>query len=116
MVPYSLSRTEKDVLENSLDEHLRRGSIEESNSPVGALVLVAKKKDGGSRPFVDFRGLNTIEDRHPLPLVQDPITIKNHHPLPLAQDSWDRLCSPENFEVLSRLVCLGVQSTPGRGP
>ena len=42
-------------------------------SPHGAPVLFTKKKDGGLRLCIDFRGLNKIskKDRYPLPFISD---------------------------------------------
>src|SRR5258705_3074354 len=70
---YSLSQTELVALREFIDEHLATGFIRPSRSPYGAPVLIAKKKDGGLRLCVDFRGLNKItkKDRYPLPLITD---------------------------------------------
>jgi hypothetical protein len=48
---------------------LERGWIRHSNSPWGAAVLFAPKKDGGLRCCIDYRALNrqTKKDRTPLP-------------------------------------------------
>jgi hypothetical protein len=75
---YNLSRTEMDVLKKYIDDYLKRGWIRHSKSPAGAPILFSKKKDGGLRLCVDYRGINAI-------------TIKNRHPLPLIQESLDRL-------------------------
>ena len=70
---YSLSQTELTALREFIDEHLATGFIRPSRSPHGAPVLFIKKKDGGLRLCVDFRGLNklTKKDRYPLPLITD---------------------------------------------
>ena len=49
------------------------GFISSTQSPHGAPVLFVKKKDGGLRLCVNFRGLNKItkKDRYPLPLITD---------------------------------------------
>jgi len=67
---YSLSQTELVTLQEFIDEHLATGFIQPSQSPFGAPVLFTKKKDGGLRLCVDFRGL-TKKDRYPLPLIMD---------------------------------------------
>ncbi|KAJ8473321.1 hypothetical protein ONZ45_g16338 [Pleurotus djamor] len=56
-----------------IDEHLGMGFIWHTNSPHGAPVLFAKKKDGSFRLCVDYRGLNKItkRDHYPLPLIAD---------------------------------------------
>src|SRR5882724_11805960 len=50
---------------------LSKGFIRSSQSPGGAPVLFAKKKDGTLRLCVDFRNLNKItqKDQYPIPLV-----------------------------------------------
>jgi hypothetical protein len=51
--------------------NLAKSFVSESSSPAGAPVLFLRKKDGGLRMCVDFRGLNavTIPDSYPLPLI-----------------------------------------------
>jgi len=72
---YPLSGTELGVLREFLNDMLSKGFIRASNSPVGAPVLFAKKKDGTLRLCVDFRKLNRItrRDRYPIPLVTNLI-------------------------------------------
>src|SRR6266481_7005180 len=72
---YPLSGTELSVLHEFLDDMLSKGFIQASNSPVGAPVLFAKKKDGTLRLCVDFRKLNQItqRDQYPIPLVTNLI-------------------------------------------
>jgi len=68
---YLLSGTELGLLRQFLDDMLGKGFIQSSQSPGGAPVLFAKKKDGILRLCVDFRNLNKItrKDRYPIPLV-----------------------------------------------
>ena len=68
-----LSPREQEALREFLDTHLQTRFISPSNSPHGAPVLFAPKKDGKLRLCVDFRGLNKItkKDRYPLPLISD---------------------------------------------
>src|ERR1700720_406619 len=70
---YSLSQTELKALREFLDENLAAGFISSTRSPHRAPILFVKKKDGGLRLCVDFRGLNKItkKDRYPLPLIMD---------------------------------------------
>jgi len=75
---YNLSTVELGYLRKYVDEYLQRGWIRRSRSPAGAPILFAKKKDGGLRLCVDYRGLNKV-------------TIKNRHPLPLIAESLERL-------------------------
>lgn len=84
---YSLSETELHALRDYLDDNLRKGFIRPSNSPAGAPILFAKKKDGSLRLCVDYRGLNRI-------------TRKNRYPLPLINDLLDRLKEAKIFTKL----------------
>src|SRR5882724_11359664 len=66
---YPLSGTELGLLREFIDDMLGKGFIRSSQSPAGAPVLFAKKKDGTLRLCVDFRNLNKItkKDRYPIP-------------------------------------------------
>lgn len=68
---YSMSELELKSLREYLEEMLGKGYIRSSNSPAGAPVLFARKKDGSLRLCVDYRGLNKItkKNRYPLPLI-----------------------------------------------
>jgi len=70
---YSLSPTGLVALREFIDEHLATGFIRPLQSPYGAPVLFAKKKDRGLCLCVDFRGLNKItkKDHYPLPPITD---------------------------------------------
>jgi hypothetical protein len=59
-----LSPDELDELNKQIKELLARGYIRPSISPYGAPVLFAKKKDGGLRLCIDYRGLNKVTIRN----------------------------------------------------
>ncbi|KAI2647069.1 Transposon Tf2-9 polyprotein [Labeo rohita] len=84
---YSLSATEHQAMEEYVAEGLRAGTIRPSSSPAAAGFFFVKKKDGGLRPCVDYRGLNQI-------------TIKNRHPLPLTNTALDALSGARFFTKL----------------
>jgi hypothetical protein len=84
---YNLSATELELLRKYVTEYLSRGWIRRSKSPAGAPILFAKKKDGGMRLCVDYRGLNKI-------------TLKNRHPLPLITESLERLAQAKVYTKL----------------
>ncbi|SCV69279.1 BQ2448_2299 [Microbotryum intermedium] len=77
---YPLNQSESKTLSDYIDDHLKKGFIEPSQSPIGAPILFAKKKDGSMRLCVDYRALNNA-------------TMKNKYPLPLIGESLDRLSS-----------------------
>ena len=85
--PYRLSTPEMDELRNQVAELLATGRISRSNSPFGAPVLFARKKDGGLRFCVDYRALNKM-------------TVKNKYPLPRVDDLIDRLKDATCFSSL----------------
>jgi hypothetical protein len=68
---YNMSQVELKALKEYLDDMLGKGFIRASNSPAGAPVVFAKKKDGSLRLCVDYRGLNQItrKNRYPIPLI-----------------------------------------------
>ena len=70
---YSLSEPECTALKEFIDDHLATGTICLSQSPIGALLLFVKKKDGTLRMVADFRRLNAItqKDQYPLPCIND---------------------------------------------
>lgn len=53
--------------------------IRPSNSPYGAPILFAKKKDGRLRMCIDYRALNsnTIPDSFPLPRIDELLARLN---------------------------------------
>ena len=98
---YSMSETELKALREYLDDMLGKGFIRPSNSPAGAPILFAKKKDGSLRLCVDYRGLNAI-------------TRKNRYPLPLVGDLLDRLRSAKFFTKIDlRAGYNNVRISPG---
>ena len=70
-LPYAL----REELEVELDQLLHVGCIEPSSSPYASGLVLVRKKDGGLRVCVDYRGINknTVPDRYPLPRVDELI-------------------------------------------
>ncbi|KAI2655102.1 Transposon Tf2-9 polyprotein [Labeo rohita] len=90
--PYDLAidlvpGAEQLAMEEYVAEGLRAGTIRPSSSPAAAGFFFVKKKDGGLRPCVDYRGLNQI-------------TVKNRHPLPLTNTALDALSGAHFFTKL----------------
>lgn len=73
--PYRVSPTERKVINDQVQEMLRKGVIRESSSPWAAPVILVKKKDGTWRFCVDYRRLNAVikKDVYPLPRIDDAI-------------------------------------------
>ena len=72
---YPLALHEQKALEDFLSEHLKRGTIRQSKSPMASPFFFIKKKDGKLRPVQDYRKLNdmTIKNQYPLPLIPELI-------------------------------------------
>ena len=68
--PLSARQAEEDIL----NEMLKTGVIEPSNSPWSSPVCMVRKKDGSYRYCVDYRRMNsvTINDAFPVPDVKTP--------------------------------------------
>ncbi|MCG7870381.1 MAG: RNA-directed DNA polymerase, partial [Candidatus Thiodiazotropha taylori] len=56
-----------------IEEQLKSGVIRESSSPWASPLVYVRKKDGGTRPCVDYRKLNALSkaDAYPLPRTDD---------------------------------------------
>ena len=87
--------------EACVTEMLTGGQIEPSDSPWSALVVVVRKKDGGTRFCVDYRRLNlaTVKDAYPLPRIDDTLDMlagkRWFFTLDLASGYWQVSLSPE---------------------
>ena len=70
---YKLSPLELDEAKKQIEYMLEHGLIQLSESPWGAPVLFAPKKDGGLGFCIDYYWLNkkTIRNRYPLPLPKE---------------------------------------------
>ncbi len=68
---FPMSQPESESMKAYIQEELAKGFIRPSTSPASAGFFFVKKKDGGLRPCIDYRGLNenTVKFRYPLPLV-----------------------------------------------
>lgn len=70
---YPLTQTEQAELDKFIKEHLAKGYIRPSKSPMASPFFFVKKKEGTLRPVQDYRYLNsiTIKNQYPLPLIPD---------------------------------------------
>jgi len=91
MIPYgriyNLSEVDLETLKAYIETNLSNGLIQWSSSSAAALILFAKKKDGGLRLCVDYRAI-------------DSLRIKNRYPLPLISEMFDRLGEAPIFTKL----------------
>ena len=73
---YPLPTGQMKLLDEFLDEHLKKGYITaNSKSPYASPFFFVKKKDGKTRPVQDYRRLNqiTVRNTYPLPLIKELI-------------------------------------------
>ncbi|KAL0156943.1 hypothetical protein M9458_048189, partial [Cirrhinus mrigala] len=84
---FPLSQAESEAMNTYIQEELAKGFITPSTSPASAGFFFVKKKDGGLRPCIDYRGLNEV-------------TIKYRYPLPLIPSALEQLCSAKIFTKL----------------
>lgn len=72
---YPVSPVVQKAIDEQLDEMLRDGIVEPSNSPWASPIVLVKKKDGSYRFCVDYRKLNkvTVRDAYPIPMVSNTL-------------------------------------------
>ena len=72
---YSLSKVEREEVQEFVKDQLRKGYIRPLKSPQTSLVFFVPKKDGKKRMVQDYRYLNswTVKNNYPLPLILDLI-------------------------------------------
>ncbi len=70
---YRLPHSQRQVVQQKVDELLEEGVIQESHSPWNSPLFLVGKKDGSYRPVIDFRKVNalTVPDHYPLPILSD---------------------------------------------
>jgi len=72
---YPLSPKQQEALDEWLDEHLEKGYIRPSKSPISSPVFFVPKKDGRLRLVADYRKVNqhTKRNRYNLPLTAEVV-------------------------------------------
>ncbi|KAL0188171.1 hypothetical protein M9458_015270, partial [Cirrhinus mrigala] len=125
---FPLSQAESEAMHKYIQEELAKGFIAPSTSPASAGFFFVKKKDGGLRPCIDYRGLNevTIKYRYPLPLVPSALeqlrSAKLFTKLDLrsaynlirirAGDEWKTAFSTTSGHYEYRVMPFGLANSP----
>jgi hypothetical protein len=84
-----------------LDENFEKEFIRQSKARCAALLLLAKKPEGGIRICYDYRGLNSV-------------TIKNRYPLPLIRETLDQISRAKYYIKLNIIAAFNkIRITEG---
>jgi len=72
---YSLSKNEREKVQNFVEDQLRKGYIRLSKSPQTSPVFFVGKKDRSKQMVMDYHNLNdqTVKNNYLLPLITDLI-------------------------------------------
>jgi len=87
---YSLSKNEREEVQNFINDQLRKGYIRPSKSPQMSPVFFVGKKNGSKRMVIDYRNLNdqTVKNNYPLPLITDLIDNMGSKRVFTKMDLW----------------------------
>ncbi|XP_037929192.1 uncharacterized protein LOC119663653 [Teleopsis dalmanni] len=85
--PRRLPFTERCIVDEQVEQWLKSGVIERSESEFSSPVVLIKKRDGTPRLCIDFRRINKV-------------LVKDRFPLPLIEDQLDRLQSGKVFSTI----------------
>lgn len=102
------------VINNAVDEMLREGVIEPSQSAWSSPVVIMKKKDGKPRFCIDFRKVNAVTERDAYPLPHITATLdklrgaKYLTTLDLKSGYWQVSLTPKSRPITAFTI-------PGRG-
>lgn len=85
--PYKCGPAELKLVQENIDNLMKKGFIRRSQSRFGAPVLFTPKKDGGMRMVIDYREINKV-------------TIRNGYPLPATEELFPIVQGAEYFSKI----------------
>ena len=100
--PHRISPAKLPIVQQEVEDMLKRGVIQHSNSPYSAPIVLAKKKDGSWRFCVVYKRLNeiTVKDAFPIPKIEQTFDALNgaklFSTLDLASGYWQVPVAPED--------------------
>ena len=112
--PYKTSGAERDELDRQIQQLLKDGKIEPSDSPWASPVIMVQKKDGTMRFCIDYRRLNSVtkKDAYPLPRIDDSLDAlagsKWFSTLDLASGYWQVAMDPKDRDKTAFCTHCGL--------
>ena len=112
--PYRVSPDDKKIISDHVEEMLKKGVIEPSQSTWAFPVVLIPKVDGTIRFCIDYRKLNaiTVKDKYPLPRIDDLLDATQGHKyfttLDCAAGYWQIPCPPEERPKLAFICHKGL--------
>jgi len=104
---YPLSIPEQAAMEEYIQKALRQGFIRPSTSPAASSFFFVSKKDGGLRPFIDYRTLNSQTVKFRILYLWFQLPLRNSVGL-VSSPNWTCEAPTTSF--------VSVQETSGRWP
>lgn len=73
--PYRMSESERAITRELIDDLMKNGIIQNSNSAYASPALLVDKASGAKRLCIDYRQLNkiTVKEKYPMPMIEDLI-------------------------------------------
>ena len=114
--PYRLPFSQRQMVQEHIDEMLKAGVISPSQSPWASPIVIVDKKDGSKRFCVDLRALNRItkKNSYPLPRIDDILASldgsKYFTSLDLKSGYWQIAMDEESKEKTAFTCFAGLYS------
>ena len=102
--PYRIPHSQQEMVDEHIQLMLKKGIIQESNSPWSQPLVIVTKKDGSPRFCVDFRKLNAITKKQvfPMPRIDEVLDSLGDScyftTLDLASGYWQVPMDPDDME------------------